>query len=187
MKVLNSSLGGIIIFLGIWFLFLPIFTFAAEENFPVGGSTGSPSSSAIGTTSSGGVTNLALPSAQEAAQNQENKRLEKEAEDKRKPTDVEYRQTNRTANLDKYGSFSPVESVGELAQKVLNFLLYLLGLLGLLGIIIGGGMMLFGGMDDSMLERGKEVILYSLIGVGIALLALVLTTLVLTILYSVDT
>lgn len=104
-----------------------------------------------------------------------------------KPFDVTYRSTVRQANLGDYGSFSPVTSVGSLGNKILKLLLFLLGGIGLLGIIIGGGMMMFGGMDESMLDRGKEIIIYSLIGVAVALLAMAITTLVQTVFYSVDT
>ena len=104
------------------------------------------------------------------------------------PVDVCYRQagTGRTADLTEWGQFSEQQSVGGLFQKILRFFMAIVGGLALLAIMIGGGMIMLGGTDETMLERGKDILKYTAMGVAIVLLAVTITTLVQTFFYSVD-
>ncbi len=102
------------------------------------------------------------------------------------PVDVNYHKTKHKANLNEYGQFSKTDSVGGFAQKALQFSIGILGGIALLAIMIGGGMIMIGGTDETMLERGKDILKYTAIGVVIALMSVTITTLVQTLLYSVQ-
>ena len=104
------------------------------------------------------------------------------------PVDVCYREAGkgRTADLTQWGQFSDQQEVGGLFQKILGFFMAIVGGLALLAIMIGGGMIMLGGSDETLLERGKDILKYTAIGVGIVLLAVTITTLVQTLFYSVN-
>lgn len=108
---------------------------------------------------------------------------EETTEDK-KPVDVTYHTSGSNLNIDEYGDFTPVENVGALAQKTLVFLMSILGGVALLGIVYGGVLIMTGGAHENNIERGKDILFYSLIGVGVALMAIVITTLAQSFFYS---
>lgn len=104
------------------------------------------------------------------------------------PIDVNYNKgIDHTINVEEFGDFSPTYTVGELAQNVLIFFMSLLGGVGLLGVIAGGVMVMSGGVSESTKERGKELLMYSVIGVSVAVLSLVIVTLAQTFIYSLGT
>ncbi len=91
---------------------------------------------------------------------------------------------NPTVNLDDFGEFTPVQTVGELASKILSFFMKVLGGIAILGVIAGGIMIMGGGFSEDTMENGKTLLLYSVIGVGVAMLAVVIVTLAQSFLYS---
>ncbi len=96
-------------------------------------------------------------------------------------------QDNPSVNMEDFGAFTPVESVGEFMTKIITFLMKILGGVGVLAIVAGGIMIMYGGFSEDVLENGKTLLLYSVIGVGIALLAMVIVTLAQSFLYSFGT
>jgi len=103
------------------------------------------------------------------------------------PVDVCYHSSAEMAYLNDFADFSSKTSVGDVLQGGLSLLMGVVGGLALLAIMIGGGMIMLGGTDESMLERGKDILKYTAIGVAIVLLAVTITTIVQTFFYSVDT
>ena len=65
-------------------------------------------------------------------------------------------------------------SLIQIATNVLNFLLTIIGILAIIMLIIGGIMYLTAAGDEDQIDRGKKIVKYSLIGITIALAALVL-------------
>lgn len=61
-------------------------------------------------------------------------------------------------------------------QNVLNFLLSVIGIIGIIMLVIGGLMYILAAGDESRMESGKKIVTYSLIGIAVALGALVLVT-----------
>lgn len=102
------------------------------------------------------------------------------------PIDVTYRDSGRNADLNAWGDFSSMTSAGSLAQRTLNFFLMITGGLALLAFMIGGAMIMLGGADEVLLERGKDILKYTSIGVAVVVLSVAITTLVQTVLYSVE-
>lgn len=90
------------------------------------------------------------------------------------------------ARLDDWGFFTKFSSVEDLIKNIIYFLSYVVGSLALLGLFVGGGMIIFGGAMDGILEKGKDVILYSIIGLAVAVLSYAITTFVTTVLYSIE-
>jgi len=78
----------------------------------------------------------------------------------------------------------PVETVGEFSSKTLTFLMSILGGIAMLGVIAGGIMIMGGGFSESTMENGKTLLLYSVIGVGVAMLSMLIVTLAQSFLYS---
>jgi len=64
----------------------------------------------------------------------------------------------------------------EILQNVLNFLLSVIGIIGIIMLVIGGLMYLLSGGDEERMKHGKTIVVYSLIGITVALSALVLVT-----------
>jgi hypothetical protein len=103
-----------------------------------------------------------------------------------KPVDVNYHPSSHQAYLEEWGDFSETTSVGSLAQKVITFFMYILGGVSLLAFMIAGTIIMFGGADETLLERGKSILKYSSVGIAIVLLSVLITTLVQTVFYSVN-
>ncbi len=103
-----------------------------------------------------------------------------------KPVEISnYHKTdNPSINLNEFGDFTPVTSVGEFATKILEFLMKVLGGIAMLGVVAGGIMIMGGGFSEDTMENGKTLLLYSVIGVGVAMLAMVIVTLAQSFLYS---
>jgi hypothetical protein len=67
-------------------------------------------------------------------------------------------------------------TLSEIAMRVLNFLLGTMGILALIMLVIGGIMYLTSAGDEDRIDKGKEIFKYSLIGVVMAMSAMVLVT-----------
>lgn len=104
------------------------------------------------------------------------------------PIDVNYNAlSQRTVDLNDFGDFSSKQNMGQLLQQILLFFMSLLGTAGLIGIIVGGIMVMSGGVSESGKENGKTLILYSVIGVSVAILSVVITTFAQSFLYFLGT
>jgi TRAP-type C4-dicarboxylate transport system permease small subunit len=64
----------------------------------------------------------------------------------------------------------------EIAAQVLNFLLSIVGIIAIIMLIFGGFMYLTSAGDEGKAETGKKIAFYSVIGITVALSALVLVT-----------
>lgn len=62
----------------------------------------------------------------------------------------------------------------EIASNVLTFLLTIIGILAIIMLIIGGIMYLTAAGDEDRIDQGKKIVKYALIGITVALAALVL-------------
>jgi len=65
-------------------------------------------------------------------------------------------------------------TIKEIAMKVLNLLLSIVGILGIIALVIGGGMYLTAYGDEKKIDSGKQIITYAIIGITVALAALVI-------------
>jgi hypothetical protein len=65
-------------------------------------------------------------------------------------------------------------SLTEIALNVLNFLLSLVGILGLIMLVIGGFMYITAAGDEKRIDSAKDMVKYSVIGIAIALAAMVI-------------
>ena len=71
-----------------------------------------------------------------------------------------------------------------IGTNVLNFLLSIVGILGIIGLVMGGGFYLTSYTDSKQAEKGKSIATYSLIGITIALAAMILVRQIATLLTS---
>lgn len=67
-------------------------------------------------------------------------------------------------------------TLSSLALEVLNFLLSIIGVLAIIMLVIGGLIYLTAAGDENKAETGKKIVTYAVVGVGVALAALVITT-----------
>lgn len=65
-------------------------------------------------------------------------------------------------------------SVQQIAMKVLSFLLSVVGVLGIIGLVMGGSFYLTAYGDEKRIDKGKQIITYSIIGIVVALAALLI-------------
>jgi len=70
------------------------------------------------------------------------------------------------------GSFDNL-SASQILMRLINFLLAIIGTLFLISMLIGGIWFFTAGADESKVELGKKTVTYSIIGIGIALAAMV--------------
>lgn len=78
-------------------------------------------------------------------------------------------------------------SANEVPGKIIPFLTGTVVLISILVFMIGGGFWIFSAGNDSLVERGKTMMLYSVLGIVLVLGAYVITVLYQTILYSLGT
>ena len=64
-------------------------------------------------------------------------------------------------------------TIGSLLTVILNYTLALVGILGVIGFVISGIMYLTSAGDEDQVDRAKKVMLYSIIGVVVALIGYV--------------
>lgn len=74
------------------------------------------------------------------------------------------------------GPVSEAETLAGIATNVLNFLLSIVGVIGIIMLVVGGLMYLTAAGDEERIGTGKKIVQYSIIGIGIALAALVIVT-----------
>jgi len=67
-------------------------------------------------------------------------------------------------------------TLSSLALEVLNFLLSIIGVLAIIMLVIGGLIYLTAAGDENKAETGKKIVTYAVVGVSVALAALVITT-----------
>jgi len=71
-------------------------------------------------------------------------------------------------------SVSSAVSLQTIAHNVLVFLLSIVGIIGMIGLVVGGAFYLTAYGDEERIKKGKSIITGSLIGIAIAMAALVL-------------
>lgn len=62
----------------------------------------------------------------------------------------------------------------QIGVNILNLLLSILGIIAIISLVIGGGMYLTSYGDEKRIETGKKIIVYSIIGIVVALSAVVI-------------
>lgn len=84
------------------------------------------------------------------------------------------------ANLLGWSAFAACSGFGstltliQVATKILNFLLSVIGVAALIMLVVGAFMYLTAAGDESRIDTGKSIVKYSIIGIAVALAALVL-------------
>jgi hypothetical protein len=63
-----------------------------------------------------------------------------------------------------------------LGLKVLSFLLSLVGVLGIIMLVIGGIIYLVSAGDEGRVDAGKKMVTYAIVGIAVALAALIIVT-----------
>jgi hypothetical protein len=81
---------------------------------------------------------------------------------------------NWTPTNDK-GMVTGALTLAQIAIKVLNFLLSIVGALAIIMMVVGGVMYLGSAGNEESIKTAKKLVLYSIIGIAIALAALVIT------------
>ena len=72
------------------------------------------------------------------------------------------------------GSGLPADSIYNIIQKIMNWLLGILGFIGIIGFVIAGILYLTAAGDETQIEKAKNAMLYSIIGVIVALIGFVI-------------
>lgn len=72
------------------------------------------------------------------------------------------------------GSGLPGDSIYNIIQKIMNWLLGILGFIGIIGFVIAGILYLTAAGDETQIEKAKNAMLYSIIGVIVALIGFVI-------------
>jgi hypothetical protein len=75
---------------------------------------------------------------------------------------------------DQSGQLAQALTIKQIATNVLNFLLSVTGIIAIISLIIGGSFYLTAYGDEDRIEKGKEIIKYSIIGIAVASAALVI-------------
>ncbi|MFZ2187071.1 MAG: pilin [Candidatus Moraniibacteriota bacterium] len=73
-------------------------------------------------------------------------------------------------------SLAGAKTLSAIALNVLNFLLSLVGVLGIIMLVIGGIMYLTAAGDEDRIDTGKDIVKYAIIGIVVALAALIIVT-----------
>ena len=69
----------------------------------------------------------------------------------------------------------------DIISRVLNLLLSFIGLLAIIGMVVGGIFYMTSAGDEERIEKGKTIITYSIVGISVALLGLVIVKAVATV------
>src|SRR5690242_1650789 len=72
------------------------------------------------------------------------------------------------------GTNLPSGSVTGILTNGMNWLLMIVGILGVIGFVIAGIIYLTAAGDEGLMDRGKHAMIYSLIGVIVALIGIVI-------------
>lgn len=68
----------------------------------------------------------------------------------------------------------PGDSIYNIIQKIMNWLLGILGFIGIIGFVIAGILYLTAAGDETQIEKAKNAMLFSIIGVIVALIGFVI-------------
>lgn len=68
----------------------------------------------------------------------------------------------------------PSESIFNIIGNTMNYLLAILGFIGIIGFVIAGILYLTAAGDEGQIEKAKSAMLYSIIGVIVALMGFVI-------------
>jgi TRAP-type C4-dicarboxylate transport system permease small subunit len=71
------------------------------------------------------------------------------------------------------GGTGSAVTIKSIAINTLNFLLSIFGVLAIISLVIGGGMYLTAYGDEKKIDSGKKIVTYAIIGIVVALSALV--------------
>jgi cytochrome bd-type quinol oxidase subunit 2 len=71
------------------------------------------------------------------------------------------------------GTNLPTGSITGIITNIMNWLLMLVGIIGVIGFAIAGILYLTAAGDDTAIERAKSAMLYSIIGVIVAIIGVV--------------
>ncbi|KKU53737.1 MAG: hypothetical protein UY41_C0029G0005 [Candidatus Moranbacteria bacterium GW2011_GWE1_49_15] len=82
-------------------------------------------------------------------------------------------QAQKQACLEANGMVDGALSLTQIAMNLLRFLLSIVGVLSLIMLIIGGGMYVTSAGDEDRIDKGKNIIKYSIIGIIVALSSMV--------------
>jgi len=64
-------------------------------------------------------------------------------------------------------------SISDILQNIMQWLLWVVGIVGVIGFALAGIMYLIAAGDQTMIDRAKKAMIYSIIGVVVALAGLV--------------
>lgn len=67
----------------------------------------------------------------------------------------------------------PESSLVEIITGIMNWLLIVVGIMGVIGFVIAGIIYLTAAGDDSRIEKGKQAMVFSIVGVIVALIGVV--------------
>ena len=68
------------------------------------------------------------------------------------------------------------QTLSQIARNVLDFLLSIVGVLAIIMLVVGGIMYLTAAGDEDRIDTGKSIVKWSIIGIAVALAALVIVT-----------
>lgn len=71
------------------------------------------------------------------------------------------------------GTGLPQGSITDIITNIMNWLLMLVGIIGVIGFAIAGILYLTAAGDDTAIERAKNAMMYSIIGVIVAIIGVV--------------
>ncbi|HAV11086.1 MAG TPA: hypothetical protein DCX32_00850 [Candidatus Moranbacteria bacterium] len=71
------------------------------------------------------------------------------------------------------GTNLPSASLTNIITNIMNWLLMIVGILGVIGFVIAGILYLTAAGDGDMIDRAKKAMVYSIVGVLVALIGLV--------------
>lgn len=71
------------------------------------------------------------------------------------------------------GSNLPTATFGTIIQTIINWLLMLVGFLGIIGFIVAGILYLTAAGDEGQIDKAKSTMIFSIVGVVVALLGYV--------------
>ena len=72
------------------------------------------------------------------------------------------------------GTGLPAGSIVGIITSVMNWLLIIVGILGVIGFVIAGIIYLTAAGDEEQIEKGKKAMIYSIVGVIVALIGVVI-------------
>ncbi len=72
------------------------------------------------------------------------------------------------------GPVADALTLSQIALNVLDFLLSIVGILAIIMLVVGGIMYLTSAGDEDRMETGKKIVIYSIVGIFVALAALVI-------------